>query len=120
MSSSGERLGRYVKDRRLRLDRNQMEVWQAGGPSNTTLSDIENGRLKTLTRVTARKLDAGLNWGAGSARAVWDGGEPVELDSEDQSESEELALADLRDAVAELRGELAAARERIRRLEDGA
>lgn len=77
MSTNAENLARHVKARRLELDLNQIEVWQAGGPSNTTLTEIENGRLTNLTRTTARKLDAALRWEAGSARRVWEGGEPT-------------------------------------------
>lgn len=79
MSSEGERLGQYVFDRRTFLDLTQLEVWQAGGPSNTTLSGIEKGELETLTRATARKLDKGLQWEPGGARAVWRGEEPKPL-----------------------------------------
>lgn len=79
MSSNGERLGEQVKKRRDELELSQIDVWQAGGPSNTTLSLVENGLVETLTRTTARKLDKGLQWEPGSARAVWNGGEPVPL-----------------------------------------
>lgn len=74
-----KRLGDYVKARRLELDLNQLEVWHAGGPSNTTQTAIENGHLESLQRSTARKIDAGLQWAKGSARAVWEGGEPTPL-----------------------------------------
>lgn len=85
MSSNSQRLGEYVLARRAALDVTQLDVWQAGGPSNTTLSDIENGRLENLTRTTARKLDQGLGWVPGSARSVWDGGEPLAIDPEPES-----------------------------------
>lgn len=77
--SSSERLGQYVLARRDQLELSQYEVWQAGGPSNTTLSDIENGRMEKLNRTTARKLDVGLQWEPGSARRLFDGGEPTPL-----------------------------------------
>lgn len=79
MSSIGQRLGEVVLARRQELDLSQLDIWQAGGPSNTTLTEVENGRLETLTRTTAKKLDAGLKWEAGSARRVWEGGEPTPL-----------------------------------------
>lgn len=79
MSSTAQRFGEVVLARRRELDLSQLDVWQAGGPSNTTLTEIENGRVHTLTRTTARKLDAGLHWEPGSARRVWDGGEPIPL-----------------------------------------
>lgn len=57
-----------------------MDVWNKRGPSNTTLTLIENGRLDDLTPATARKLDAGLDWTNGSALRLWrEGVEPVAL-----------------------------------------
>lgn len=83
MSSTAARnLAKWVVARRDELDLSQLDVWQAGGPSNTTLTEIENGRIASLTRTTARKLDAGLRWEAGSAKRVWEGGEPVALGGE--------------------------------------
>lgn len=80
-TSPAERLKAAVIARRRELGEiSQMEVWQAGGPSNTTLTTIENGRLQSLSRTTAKKLDKGLCWEAGSARRVWDGsGTPTPL-----------------------------------------
>ena len=78
MSSKASRnLAKWVVARRDELDLSQLDVWQSGGPSNTTLTEIENGRIENLTRTTARKLDAGLRWEPGSAKRVWEGGEPV-------------------------------------------
>ena len=83
MSSNAKRLAAAVKARREELDLSQLDVWQQGGPSNTTLTKIESGQLESLARVTARKLDAGLRWQEGSARNVWAGGEAVPLGDED-------------------------------------
>lgn len=78
--SQAARFGRYVLARRVNeLDVNQDEVHAAGGPSDSWLTVIENGRLETLSRATARKLDKGLHWVPGSARTTWDGGEPTPL-----------------------------------------
>lgn len=74
MSTNADRLAKAVKARRAELDITQLEVWQAGGPSNTTLTKIENGEIESLTRTTARKLDAGLMWAPGSAKAVYEEG----------------------------------------------
>ena len=79
MSTPSQRLGRYVKARREELDLTQLEVWQRGGPSNTTQTTIENGLLASLQRATARKIDAGMEWQEGSSRTVWKGGEPTPL-----------------------------------------
>lgn len=90
-TNSPERLAHYVRARRAELDLNQLDVWQAGGPSNTTQTEIENGRVRTLTRTTARKLDAGLRWEPGSARRVWDdGGEPIPVSAQRPSDVEVL------------------------------
>lgn len=95
-TAPGERLGRYVYNRRGELGLNQLEVHAAGGPSNTKLTEIENGRLAQLTNQTARKLDKGLRWMQGSARATWDGGEPIPLPTGMRPESSAI----LRDYIA--------------------
>lgn len=76
MSTNAQRLGEKVLARREELDMTQLEVWQAGGPSNTTLTVIESGKATGLVRATARKLDAALQWEPGSAKRVWEGGDP--------------------------------------------
>lgn len=66
-----------MKERRRALGWNQLEVQANGGPSNTTQTTIENAKLEDLTPATARKVDAGLGWGRGSAMRIWrDEGEP--------------------------------------------
>lgn len=80
MSSNAQRFGEVVLQRRQALDLNQLEVQKAGGPSNTKQTEIENGRLVDLTPSTAKKVDAGLRWLPGSARDVWNGGEPIPLE----------------------------------------
>ena len=79
MSTNAHRFGQIVLARRLELDLNQLEVAAAGGPSNSTMTAIENGRLEDLSRATAKKLDRGLQWEPGSARLAWQGGTPVPL-----------------------------------------
>lgn len=80
MSTNARRLAQAVRKRREQLDLSQIDVWQAGGPSNTTLTEIENARLEKLTPVTARRLDIGMRWERGSARLVWeDGGDPIPI-----------------------------------------
>lgn len=80
MSTNAQRLGEVVLARREELDMTQLDVWQAGGPSNTTLTKIENGQVTSLARSTARKLDVGLDWRPGSARRVWEGGEAIAIE----------------------------------------
>ena len=62
-----QRLAEAVIARRTYLGLSQVQVWQAGGPSNSTLTDIEKARATTLEYGTLRKLDVGLSWGRGTA-----------------------------------------------------
>lgn len=68
--------GQAVLDRREQLGLSQIDVWQKRGPSNTTLTVIENGRMADLAPATARKLDSGLDWEPGSALGLWRDGTP--------------------------------------------
>lgn len=73
MSVSAKRLGTAVLKRRKELDLNQRGVADAGGPSDTTLSKLENGAVKVVAAATLRRLDAALQWPAGTARAIYEG-----------------------------------------------
>lgn len=73
MPANADRLAEAVKARRHELQLSQLDVWQNGGPSNTTLTAVENGLVETLTRTTARKLDAGLQWPEGTAKRIHEG-----------------------------------------------
>ena len=57
----------------------QLDLWSAGGPSNSTLTNVESG-VGQPSPSTLRKLDAGLRWRPGSARRVLEGGEPTPID----------------------------------------
>lgn len=72
-SNAATRLALAVLARREHIAASQLEVWQNGGPSNTTLTNIENGRIETLTNATAKKLDIGLRWEPGTALGIWRG-----------------------------------------------
>lgn len=72
MSPNLEALGQAVYDRRSQLGLTQDQVTKRGGPSDTTLTKIENATT-TPSPSTLRKLDAGLAWTPGSARRVLDG-----------------------------------------------
>lgn len=82
MSSNAQRFGEVVRTRREQLEMNQLEVGRAGGPSNTMLTAIENGLLSNLSPIMAKRLDAGLSWKVGSARAVWNGGDAQPLEEQ--------------------------------------
>jgi len=79
MSANPKRLGQYVLARRTELGLSQSEVADAGGPSDTTLSKLENEGVDVVSNQTLKKLDAPLRWRAGSARAVLYGAEPAEI-----------------------------------------
>ncbi|OMC08579.1 helix-turn-helix domain-containing protein [Mycolicibacterium fortuitum] len=74
-----DRLGRYV--RAARGPRAQAEIAANGGPSDETISKIEQGRWRPTRSVqkTLEKLESGLDWAPGSANAILSGGEPTEL-----------------------------------------
>lgn len=74
-------LAKHVLARREALDLTQLDVWNAGGPSNSTLTAIESARPPAPSRSTLRKLDHALRWTEGSARAALSGGEPTPLDA---------------------------------------
>lgn len=79
MANDVKRLGQYVAARREELGLSQIDVWHNGGPSNSTLTGIENGTAKSVSTSTMRKLDASLNWAPGSARVILLGEEPVAI-----------------------------------------
>lgn len=109
-STPAKRLRDAVLGRRHDLDATQLEIWQAGGPSNTTLGKIENAEIDNLTRTTARKLDKGLAWEPGSARRVWEGGEATPLGGQSTLSPKVMGLLEQIDDP-ELREEFRAALE---------
>ncbi|WP_411815538.1 helix-turn-helix domain-containing protein [Gordonia sp. SND2] len=77
MANDVARLGAAIAERRRQLGLSQIEVWQRGGPSNSTLTRIENGLGDPPSSATLRKLDVALDWQSGSAARALDGGDPV-------------------------------------------
>lgn len=76
-----ERFGRIVQTRRRQLGLTTVQVAEAGGPSKPTLHRIETGRVLNPDTATFVKLDAALEWTAGSAARAFDGGLPTPLTS---------------------------------------
>lgn len=74
-------LAQHVRARREELDLTQLDVWNAGGPSNSTLTAIESARPPAPSRSTLRKLDHALRWVEGSAKAALSGGSPTPSDN---------------------------------------
>lgn len=63
------RLGRAVHHRRTALGMTQDDVKGAGGPSDVTVRNIENGSLSRINAATLGKLDNALQWEPGTASA---------------------------------------------------
>lgn len=72
-----QKLAAAVKTRRRDLGLTQLEVWDAGGPSNSTLTAIESASQESISRSTLRKLDVGLQWEQGTAASILAAAEPA-------------------------------------------
>ena len=75
--SAAEQLRAAVLARRDQLKFSRRQVSLNGGPSEPTLLKIERGQGDDLGAATFRKLDIGLQWEAGSAARVVEGGTPT-------------------------------------------
>jgi hypothetical protein len=63
-------LAAAVGERRRYLGRSQIEVWQHGGPANSTMTSLETAASLSVTPSTLKKLDIGLEWVPGTAARV--------------------------------------------------
>ncbi len=63
-------LATAVSRRRTYVGRSQIEVWRAGGPSNSTMTSLEHAASRSVTRSTLTKLDLGLAWVPDTAAKV--------------------------------------------------
>lgn len=79
MTNDWPRLAEAVRNRRLALRMSQLDVAHAGGPSDTTVSKIENQTGTNFAAATINKLDRALEWEAGSAARVLGGGDPTPI-----------------------------------------
>lgn len=79
MIDGSGRLADYVAARRRELGLTRAQVQQAGGPSVTRLSTIEEGAGPGPSAPTLQKLDVGLQWTPGSAARTLAGGLPEAL-----------------------------------------
>lgn len=80
MTTDLQKFGQRVRARREELGLTQLQVAAQGGPSNTTQTKIEGGEPPEPSNATLRKVDSGLRWLQGSARALLrDGLEPTPL-----------------------------------------
>lgn len=94
------RLAQLARERREELGLHQQDVVDAAGTglSLAVLSQLENGRNDNPRTSTLMALDRGLQWKAGSAKAILGGGDPVTL------------VDDIREARTRLLGAQVAAR----------
>lgn len=74
------RFGAIVNKRRRELGLSLDDVAAGGGPSQVTVSNIEQGSTNRPHFGTFAKLDAVLKWQPGSAARAFDGQEPEALD----------------------------------------
>lgn len=100
---AASRLGEAVKARRARLGRTQVDVWQAGGPANSTLTSIESGAQTVISTVTLRKLDTGLSWEPGTAARILNGEQPNPIRTPLENLPTEKVAEIASEALSELR-----------------
>lgn len=94
-------LAQVVKAFRVRAGLSQQDVASRGGPSDTTLSQIEAGAWKSARPgPTLRKLDKGLDWVPGSAEDVAFEGMPLQQIRTVASASPRAAAAPQLDPIA--------------------
>lgn len=92
MSGDWPRLGRYVHERRTELRMTQLDVQKAGGPSDTKVREIENGRAGTLSTSKRRDLERALHWLPGTVDKILDGGTPAGSDGSGDTGPDGLEL----------------------------
>lgn len=81
-----QRFGQVVLARREELGLSQRDVWKAGGPSGPVWTGIENASGPVPQQRTLAKLDKALQWTAGSARRVLNGGYPTRAEDDHEPE----------------------------------
>lgn len=72
-----QRFADVINRRRRELGLSLASVAAANGPSEPTMVRIESGQSPPLRNPTLAKLDVALKWPAGSARNVYQGGDPL-------------------------------------------
>lgn len=81
MSSQAQRFAQVVLDAFAEFGHTTDElVHRAGGPSSTYMTGLrkasEDGQMKEPRSDTYRRIEAAAGWRRGSAKRVWEGGEP--------------------------------------------
>lgn len=111
-----ERLAQLVRARREHEGWTQLDVVTRGGPSLDRLQAVEAARHTRYSPRTLGKLERALGWGAGSIRAILEGGEPTlaQDDATPRRESADEIAADVDADLAEIRDMLQQMLERKR------
>ncbi|MEV0367573.1 hypothetical protein [Nocardia fusca] len=91
----------------------QQNVWDAGGPSDTTQSGIELGTATGVQRSTLLRLEKALQWAPGSARIIMEGGEPTPIERY-REESGPAPGRDLHEQLASLAGRITSLSAQLR------
>lgn len=92
-----------IHRRRKALGLSLAAVAAGGGPSEPTMVRIESGSTRPLRAPTFKKLDHILRWPEGSARSVYEGGEPLADELRDEAgRRASVARGDLQVAVGTL------------------
>lgn len=113
MGEPTKRLGQLVRQRREQLGfYTVVDAARHAGISRETWTSVERG--DPAKPVTYRKIEAALEWAAGSVAAVLADGEPIALNAEEFPNSIE------RDELEDLRRALTAALEWLDRLQQKA
>lgn len=106
VSASGDwnRLATLVQERREELGRTQEEIAADGGPSTTTLTNVEGARAAEYRPKTLRKLEVALGWTRGSVERVLAGGDPELVDQPPASRSSRVVTVTVRGVPVEISG----------------
>jgi transcriptional regulator with XRE-family HTH domain len=92
MESGLPRFGAIVAARRASLGRTRDRIAELGGPSDTTLANLEAGTGRVPSPATLVKLDTALDWAPGSAARTLAGGEPTPLEEHEADSSTSLQV----------------------------
>lgn len=105
-----QRLARAVRTRRKDLGLTKAQVSERGGPSIAGQTRIESVSHTGLKGITLRRLDKGLDWPPGYAKAIVDGLE--DFDDETERRIYAVLVHAFDDAYA--RAQVEAYRQRLR------
>lgn len=96
MTEPYERLDEALDERRVDLDLTWRELADAARMSEPALRAIRRGTY-TPSRRTKRRLEQAMNWQPGSIDAIFEGGEPTDVEPLEALSDDELVM--LRDAI---------------------